>query len=290
MSGALPPFVWLDGALVPTAEARVSPYDRGLMLGDGLYETVRVSAGRGFRTAAHVARLAKSAAWLGLAFDADARVWEERFRALVEANGLAHGEARVRITLTRGTGGHVAESAGLAPTVIITSDPLPPDVDAREQAGIAAWPVRLMRHPDFAAHKTIALTPSVLAHRTMRARGGDERDEPLFVHPDGWLLEGATSNLFVVRRDGRLCTPPLSRPLLPGITRAALLELRPDALETDLRAEDLEGAREAFCTRSTRGVSPIVRVAQTPVGDGLPGPETLALRAAYAALVERELR
>ncbi|HEV8321207.1 MAG TPA: aminotransferase class IV [Myxococcota bacterium] len=289
---ALPPWVWLDGRLVPTAEARVSPYDRGLLLGDGLYETVRVHRGRGFRAAQHVARLVKSADWLGLALapeDRAAPAWEERFAALCAANGLGGADARVRITLTRGTGGHVGAPEGLVTTRLVTADALPGDVDAREESGLAAWPVRLMRHPDHAEHKTLALLPSVLAHRWMRARGGNALDEPLFVSPEGWLLEGATSNLFVRRADGALLTPPLSRPILPGVTRAALLELCAEAREADLTLDDLRGAQEAFFTRSTRGVSPIVRLERAPVGDGRPGPRTLAARAAYAALVTREL-
>lgn len=281
------PTCWLDGRLVPEAEAQISAFDRGFLYADSLFETLRVYGGQAFRLAAHEQRLTASARVLGLPLpDLDPPAVVAR---LLEANGLA--DASVRVTVTRGPSlAGPRPSPGGAPTLLLQARPLRPGLAAQAQDGLAArrlpWPLRA-RGLWLQTHKTGAYLSSVVALGQVLP---DE--EPILENTDGQLAEGATSNLFWVR-GSRLFTPHPDAGCLPGVTRALVLELAPAlGLATDegfFPATDLAGADEAFLTNSVIEVTPLVTVDGRPVAGGLPGPVTRALQQAYRATVAREL-
>jgi len=268
--------VWLDGALVDEHAARVSAQDHGFLVGDGVFETLRVYGGEPFALGEHLARLQESAAAMRIdpaAVDLDAAA-----REVLRANDLA--EARMRITVTSGRG-----PAGLArgdgpPTVLVVALPLTP------------WPptstavvARLRRdqHSPLAGVKTISLADSVVALAEARAAGADEA---IVLNLDGELCEATTANVFVVC-DGVAATPPVEAGCLAGITREHVLKL--GAVERTLSAGDLRQADEAFLTSSTREVQPLVAVDGSPIGSGVPGPVTRRLADAYSAMVAARL-
>ena len=268
--------VWLDGALVDEEAARVSARDHGFLVGDGVFETLRVYAGEPFDLEEHLARLAESAAAMGL--ELGGHDLARAARDVLEENALA--DARMRITVTSGGG-----PAGLArgdgpPTVLVVAAPLTP------------WPptssaivsrVRRDEHSPLAGVKTISLAESVVALSEARAAGADEA---LLLNLAGDVCEATTANVFAVR-DGVPVTPPLDSGCLAGITREHVLALGGE--ERALGPEDVRGADEAFLTSSTREVQPLVAIDGRPVGAGRPGPVTGRLADAYSEMVAARL-
>lgn len=280
--------VWVDGQLVPADEARVSVYDRGFRLGEGVFETFRAYGGHVFRLAAHLHRAVRGATFLG--FDLDRTVLAEAVTSTAAVNLEAHQgrDSVVRLTATPGRLDPEAPFPGRpigGPTVVVTSHPLV--IDPRiAQDGLTAVVVPWARElPDVKAVSYLAAT---VAREQARAEGADEA---LLTDGKGRVLEGSSSNVFAVL-DGVLVTPPPSAGLLAGVTRGVVLEVAAAAgipvEERPLSTGELAGADEAFLTATTREVMPLVRVGDVPVGDGAPGPVTRSLLESYRAEVRRE--
>lgn len=268
--------VWLNGRLVPVDEARVSVLDRGFLLGDALFETMRAYGGRVFRLDAHLERLERSAARIGLPLP---RGLAEAVEETVRANGL--DEATVRLTVTRGPGSGLEPPDAPQPTVVIAvrEAPAPP-------AAVRATLARSRRneHSATAGLKHPAYLDAVVEITAARRAGCDDA---IFLDTGGHLSEGAYSNLFLVT-DGALRTPPPTCGALPGITRATVLELAPrlglQATEEALDVNALGDAKEAFLTSSLREIVPLVVVEGLRIGPGQPGDVTRRIQQAYATL------
>ena len=263
--------VWLNGRLVDDHAACISPSDRGFLLGDGVFETLRSYSGRLPTLRAHLERLGTGAGVLGIALPPLAEL-EQGATDLLAASGL--DDARMRITVTSGTGPPGLARGEARPTVLITAAPL------REPSGTATAVVPPWVHDErrpLAGVKTISRAESVIALAYARERGADEA---LFLNTAGNLCEATTANVFAVR-DGLIATPPLSAGCLAGITREQVLRLCRaldlDAEERDLPAGVLQSADELFLTSSTRGVQALVAVDMAPIGNGEPGPLTRRL-------------
>ncbi|MBW3619558.1 MAG: aminotransferase class IV [Actinobacteria bacterium] len=279
---------WVDGELVPAGEARVSVYDRGFRLGEGVFETFRAYGDHVFRLAAHLDRAVRGASFLG--FGLDAASLSRAVTATASANLTAHDgrDSVVRLTATPGRLDPETPFPGRAvggPTVVVTSHPLVVDPEVHRD-GLTATLVPWARElPDVKAVSYLAAT---VAREHARARGADEA---LLTDPDGNVLEGSSSNVFAVL-DGTLVTPPPSAGLLAGVTRGVVLEVAAGAgvpvEERPLSVADLSGADEAFLTATTREVMPLVRVGDDRIGDGHPGPLTRSLHEGYRDEVRRE--
>ena len=270
--------VWLNGAVRDEDEARVAPSDHGFLVGDGVFETLRWYGGRPFALGEHLSRLGDGCRALGIALPPAGDI-EAAARAVIEANGLR--DARMRITVTSGTG-----PAGLVrgegpPTVLVVAMPLSP-WPATSTAAISE--LRRDERGPLAGVKTVSLADSVAALAAARAAGADEA---LLLNGRGELCEATTANVFLVL-DGVAVTPPVTSGCLAGITREHVLAL--GARERTLSPDDIANAEEAFLTSSTREVQPLVAVDGRSVGDGEPGPVTRSLAQAYARLVEETLR
>ena len=276
------PAVWINGALVDATTARVSPFDHGLLVGDGVFETIRVYEGQPFEWTRHLDRLAHSAAGLGLTVPDRAHL-RAAADAVLAAN--AHAEARLRITITGGVAPLGSERGEAGPTVIVASsavNPWPPSVPVV----VVQW-VRNDRGAT-AGLKTTSYAENVRALAFAHERGASEA---IFANTRDELCEATGSNVFVVR-DGALATPPGSSGCLLGVTRALVLELAPTlGLTVDERPLPLDALRdadEAFLTSTTREVQPIAAVGESTL-PAVPGPVTSALAAAFTDLVARDL-
>jgi len=267
--------IWIDGRL--TADACVSPFDHGLLTGDGVFETLRVYRGEPFAARRHLDRLARSAKGLGLP-PPEAGVLRAAMDEVVAANRLVDG--RLRITVTGGVAPLGSDRGGAIPTVIVAGSPM------------AAWPATTSvvtvpwprnERSALAGLKTISYAENVVALAYARERGAGEA---VFANLVGNLCEGTGTNVFLAI-DGRLVTPPLSAGCLPGVTREILLTSI-DVVEQDVALGDLAAADEAFLTSSTREVQPIDSVDGRAL-PAAPGPLTRAAAEAFQALVEREL-
>jgi branched-chain amino acid aminotransferase len=270
--------IWLNGSLADEEAARVSPSDHGLLVGDGVFETLRCYGGVPFGLEDHLGRLEAGARALQLEPPARKEL-EQAARAVIEANELT--DARMRITLTSGAGPPGLLRADGAPTVLVSAQTLtawPPTATAI----VSRW---ARDHDDpLAGVKTISLVGSVMALREARARGAAEG---ILLNRRGEVCEATTANVFVVR-EGRVETPSLSSGCLAGITRERVLRLSGGA-EVDLPSTALHDADELFLTSSTREVQPLVELDGRPVGTGEPGDVTRRLAEAYSEMVLAEL-
>ena len=283
--------VWLNGRLLPARDARVSALDRGLLHGDGVYDTWRTYGGLPFATAAHLRRLAGAARALGLPAPGPARGWERRARLLVARAGLA--DAAVRLTVTRGVAGEgLAPERRARPTLLLSARQLPAHLEPRRREGI---PVVLLPFPRDAGAPWGGLKlvghPSAVVGRVTASRRGAA--EGLYVTAAGEVTEATSANVFLVER-GALVTPPRASGILPGVTRALVIALARRAglrvREERIAAPRLRRAREIFLTASTIEILPVVRIDGRAVGPGRPGPVTRRLQSAYAAHVAGVLR
>ncbi|MEO6120962.1 MAG: aminotransferase class IV [Acidimicrobiales bacterium] len=265
--------VWLNGSLVDDAAATVAVNDHGFTVGDGVFETLKSYAGQPFAVDRHLARLAASAAGLGLEAPPD-DVLRRAVAAVVAAHG--GGDMSLRITVTSGPGPAGSGRGDGNPTVVVTAAPLAVWSTAAAVA-VVPWPRN--ERGALVAIKTTSYAENVVALAWAARRGAEEA---LFVNLAGRLCEGTGSNLFVVLA-GRLLTPPLSAGCLAGVTRAVVLESTA-AEEADLGPADLLDADEAFLTSTTREVQAIGTVDGSPLPPA-PGPVTRAAAAAFTAAV-----
>jgi branched-chain amino acid aminotransferase len=272
------PSVWLDGALVPVADARISPFDHGILVGDGVFETLRVYGGTPFAWRRHHERLVHSAEGLGLSTPDSAEL-REAAEAVLAANGI--GEARLRITITGGPSPLGSERGSAAPTVIVAATEARPWAPS-EPVVTVPWPRN--ERGATAGLKTISYAENVRALAYAHEHGATEA---IFLNTRGELCEATGSNVFTVV-DGTVLTPPGDAGCLLGVTRALVLELCAElgipAAERALAADAPATADEAFLTSSTREVQAISAVDGTalPVA---PGPVAERLAAAFTDLV-----
>lgn len=274
--------IWFDGEIVELEQARLSPLDRGVTVGDGVFETLRVYRGAPFAWRRHHQRLVHSAEALGLEPPESSRL-RRAADAVLEANDLH--EARLRITLTGGEGPPGSSRAGAVAHGWITAWPFTP-WQGNATVVIAPW-TRNERSAT-AGLKTISYAANVRALAFAEAKGASEA---IFANTAGNVCEATGSNVFWVR-DGVLSTPPLSAGCLAGVTRGLILELAREAhlggTEADLPIDALAGVDEAFLSSSTREAQPIAQVDGTLLA-AAPGPVTTAIAEAFQALVTRDL-
>lgn len=279
-------WVWVDGELAREHDARLPALDRGTTSGEGVFETAKIVGGTPFALTRHLVRLRRSAEIIGLTLPwGDSPIRSACARAvgaaLVDPANAEVGVGRLRITITAGAAPLGSASAPGEPTLMVAAGPQLP-WPATTDVATVDWP-RNERSPVVGA-KTTSYVENLVALADARGRGAHEA---IMVNTRGALCEGTGSNVFLVV-DGTLCTPSLATGCLPGITRSLVLELV-DALErSDLTADDLLGASEAFLTSSTRGVHPIAHVDGVAL-PAVPGPRTAAAAQAFAALAARTL-
>lgn len=276
---------WIDGRLRQPAE--VSLLDRGARNGEGLFETLRVDHGVPAHWRRHLERLVISAAELGFPVAPDPRMLRAALEEALAAAGLAQALAVARITMTRGVPGRRPTRAGVWLEVEPLENRLWPG--ARTQSAHLVFSRRPCEPGFLARHKTTSRLLYELCREEARAAGADET---LLVDPAGRVLEGTSSSVFAVL-GGRLVTPPLSLPILPGIARAVTLErarsLDIPAREAELTRDELREAEEVFVTNAVQQVVPAVRLGNRLLPSRAIG---LRLAASYreAAESEREER
>lgn len=264
--------VWINGRLLPDTEATVSVFDHGLVVGDGVFETVKVTGGVPFALTRHLNRLRGSARGLGLDVPDTGRI-RAGVAALLAESGQPD-QARLRITVTAGRSALGSERSGSPLTVIIALGGLT-GWGASCDVITVPWPRN--EHSAIAGLKTTSYAENVLALSYAQERGGGEA---VFGNIAGNLCEGTGTNVFVVT-GGRLITPPLSAGCLAGVTRDLVIEWG-GAVEEDLSIGALAAAEEAFLTGTTRDVQPIRRVDGVPL-PAAPGPVTRKAADIFAA-------
>lgn len=266
---------WVNGRLVPEAEATTSARDHGFVVGDGVFEAVKIDRGRVFALTRHLARMERSAAGIGLS-GFDVATVRRAVGEVIDANRdvLTSAFDLLRITFTGGPGllgsGRVDGEPTLVLGLTLGHDPDP-------QTSVITVPYRRNDVGALTGLKTTSYGENVLALAQAHAAGASEA---VFANTRGQLCEGTGTNVFVVR-DGELLTPPLSSGCLAGITRALVIDWY-GAREVDLPYDALTTADEVFLTSTARDVQPVVAVDGIPVGSGTPGPLTRAAAQTFA--------
>ena len=271
-------YFWLNGRICQPAEAVISPFDHGLLVGDGVFETLVARGGVAFAALEHWERLVRSCEVMGLM----PMSWDDFQRAIatvLEANGLT--EARVRVTQTSGEGPLGSDRGAGQGTMLVTASGLNA-WGPTERVLVAPWTRN--EHGALAGVKSISYAENVRALAHAKARGCGEA---LLANTRGELCEGTGSNVFVVRR-GRLMTPPLSSGCLAGVTRMLVLRACAEAgiecAEEAMPVAVLKECEEAFLTSSTRDVHAISEVDGRALEEGK---VTEAVGEAFAELVRR---
>jgi branched-chain amino acid aminotransferase len=268
--------IYWNGQVLPVDEVRLSPMDHGFLVGDGVFETLLARKSQTYAITRHWQRLTQSCAAMSLTPPA-LETLREVFAQLLAANALT--EARVRLTLTSGTGPAGSER-GVAPkqTLCITTTAL--NVwGATEQLHLSPWP--RLSSGALTGVKSVSYADNVRALALAKSHGAGEC---LFANVKGEVCEGTGSNIFIIR-GGEIQTPPLSSGCLAGVTRALVLELAQrldlpvseQALPMSVLTEGL--ADEVFLTSTTRDVQPVARVGERQFS--APGPITTRLRSAF---------
>lgn len=274
--------VSIDGVLTLPEEAKVSVYDRGFLYGDGIFETLRTYRGAPFALLDHLDRLESSAEGVGIRLPVSTRVLEREVAEILGAAG--NPESYVRIMITRGQGPLGLDPAlATEPLRVMLCEPISPLPAAYYRDGVAAVTERTERAADAApGAKVTNYLAGMLALQRAREKGAHEA---LLLDVEGYVLEGVTSNFFLVI-DGELLTPPTSL-ILPGITRARVIRCAEEegivVRYGSVGAGDLREATEAFLTSSLREVVPVIQVDQAKIGDGRPGPVTRRIHTVFRA-------
>ncbi|MFJ9717952.1 aminotransferase class IV [Streptomyces sp. NPDC101213] len=254
--------IWLDGGLQDSESARVSVFDHGLTVGDGIFETVKAVHGETFALTRHLDRLTRSARGLGLP-DPDLDEVRRACAAVLAANPMPLG--RLRITFTGGHGPLGSDRGEHGPTLVVALGGT-----GRRPDSTATITVPWTRNERGALTglKTTSYAENVVALARAHRHGATEA---LFGNTVGRLCEGTGSNVFVVL-DGEIHTPPLASGCLAGITRELTVEWT-GAKETDLPLDVLEHADEVFLTSTLRDVQAVHRVDDREL-PGAAGPVT----------------
>ncbi len=255
--------IYVNGRFSSEDEASISPLNRGLMYGDGIFETFRGYGGKVFAIDEHFARLKSASDFLKINIDFSAKDLNELISELLQKNSLIDEDSRIRLTLIRGRGGD-----GLLPDlsakteIIITASEVPSSVRGLQQKGIEIVLVESIRidpRSPLASHKTLNYIPGIIALGEVREKGGSEG---IYLNYEGDVVEGVTSNIFIVK-DGKLKTPSLSSGLLPGITRDTVIKCAAigniPVEQASITKEDLLEADEIFITSSVREIVPVIK-------------------------------
>lgn len=276
--------VWINGSLRDAAEGGISPFDHGMTVGNGVFETMLSCAGTPFAFTRHHQRLQRSAETMGLSVGSR----EELRSACLEvlrANGLGECRARLRITVTGGPAPLGSERGEAGETTLVAASPT---VEWGETEDVSVVPYSRNENGALAGVKTTSYGENVVALAAARAKGAGEA---IFANTKGELCEGTGSNVFLVS-EGLLVTPPLESGCLAGVTRALVIELCEkegrEVREKELPVSALARATEAFLTSTTREVQAIRAVDGVVLPD-VPGEVTFRLRSAFRALAEGEI-
>ncbi|NPA25550.1 MAG: aminotransferase class IV, partial [Deltaproteobacteria bacterium] len=249
--------IFREGRLYRNDAALISPADSGFLFGEGVFETMRADYGRIFLLPQHLERLVRGLKLLEIPEPEPLGQIPDLCHELIQAGNLEQGVAVIKLAVSSG-------SPGSTPTLLLQARALDPNLISQRQAGMRAGLVSWRRDAanPLLAIKSLNFLENRHALRTMRARG---LDEGIFLNQAGELCEGTFSNLFLVSGN-TILTPPESAGLLPGITRAFLLEncrrIGLEIREQKLRPADLENCDGAFLSSSLMDTAPLLQLEQ----------------------------
>ena len=276
----------LNGELISANEACVSPFDLGLTVGLGVFETMAAYDGKVFAYDLHHARLLKSAEVFALPVP-ERSVITAAITEVIDANHYHQGRYRIRVTLT---GGVNQLGGGREQGDVMVTAQAADSASGGDSAKLAWVPFVINERAATAGVKSTSYADHVLAYRHALSAGADEA---LMLNSQGHLAEGSMSNVFVVK-DGVVQTPSLASGCLPGVTRQLVIGLCADldlpVKECQLGAQDIDRADEIFLTSSLREIQAAVLLGpEARATEAVTGDVTGRLAEAYAEMIRKEL-
>lgn len=271
--------VYLNGVYKPLNEAKISVLDRGYLFGDGVYEVIPVYAGICLKGIEHLERLQRSLDGLAISIDQSLQDLSAIINAIIEKNG--GGDQHVYVQITRGTMQQRLHSWNddLKPNLLVMTNVVSTPIQTLDKPGSKAITLDDIRW-DYCHLKTINLLPNIL----LRQQAVNKKAAEAILIRDNKALEGAGSNLFIVK-DETVITPPKSKQLLGGVTRDLVLELCKQHKilyrEINISEDELHDADEIWMTASTKGIDPVTTLNQHAVGKGGLGPMWLKVNTYY---------
>jgi D-alanine transaminase len=275
---------YVDGRYLVHGEAGVHVEDRGLQLGDSIYEVFRIAGGRFLDEEEHLDRLERSVGEIEMAMPVGRAALKLIAREVTRRNAVTEGLLYIQVTRGAAHRDHPIPNPSPKPTLIVTAHRLDTAAIARrrlEGVAVVTMPDQRWARCDI---KTTQLLANLLAKTAARRAGAFE---VWLTDREGFVTEGASTTAWIVTQDGRLVTRNLTHAILPGVTRRVLLEAAAEAKipieERAFTPAEAIAAREAFLTAASAAAIPIVTVDGHPVGEGRPGPLTRRLADLYAA-------
>jgi D-alanine transaminase len=273
--------VYVNGDYLPEEDARISVFDRGFLMADGVYEVSAVMGGKLVDYPGHVARLHRSLGEMKLTSPVTDDDLLEIHRELIRRNNLVEG--LVYLQITRGAADRdFVWPKGVTPSLVMFTQQ-----KAFEDAEGPRVGIKVVSQPDLRWHrrdiKTVQLLYPSFAKMQAKAKGADDA----WLVEDGFVTEGTSNNAYIVTHDGVIVTRNLSSDILHGITRASVLKLAAEAQmkieERPFTIAEAQDAAEAFITAASTFVCPVVEIDGKKIGEGRPGPVARRLREIYLA-------
>ena len=272
---------YVNGRYVPHESASVHIEDRGYQFADGVYEVVTILGGRMIDEEPHLDRLERSLREIEIAMPMTRQVLKMVMRELVRRNRMRDGLLYMQITRGVSPRDHKYPDASLAPSVVMTTRQAEYANNAKFADGVKVITIPDIRW-DRCDIKTVSLLPNCIG-KTMAARSGAY--EAWQVDGEGMITEGTSSNAWIVTHDDKLVTRPATNAILNGITRLSILRIADEVgisfEERSFSVEEAKDAREAFTSSATSFATPVVRIDDTVIGDGTPGPLSRRIFGAY---------
>jgi D-alanine transaminase len=279
---------YVNGRYLRHAEAGVSIDDRAFVFGDGVYEVCEVRGGAMIDEPRHLARLARSLAALRIAEPLTEAALRRVMREVIVRNRVRDGLVYLQVSRGAARRDHAFPSGPMRPGLVVTAKSLDPRLnEARAVNGVkvTTQPDDRWAHPHI---KTLQLLPNVLGKQAAREAGAFEA---WFVDKDGFITDGASTNAWIVTRDGALVTRQIDDAILAGVTRATLIDVAADlgltVEERPFKPAEAHTAREAFLSSATTIVLPVVEIDGRAIGEGKPGDIALGLRRRFHQIADR---
>ncbi|HWV80251.1 MAG TPA: D-amino-acid transaminase [Hyphomicrobiaceae bacterium] len=280
--------VYVNGRYLPYAEAAIHPEDRGNQFADAVYEVIEVREGHLIDETRHLARLERSLGAITIPKPMSRAAWARVLRETIRRNRVRNGLVYLQVSRGVAKRDFFYPAADTLPTVICLarrSSRAKGEAQAEKGIAIQSTPDIRWANCDI---KTVMLLPASMAKQRAKESGANDA---WFVDAEGYVTEGASANVWIVDREGKLVTRALDKAVLPGITRATLLDVLAregiPVVERPFTIEEAQSAREAFITSATSIVMPVTSIDGRPVGNGSPGMLALRLRAEFHKVAER---
>lgn len=280
----MPRVAYVNGAYVPFASAQVHIEDRGYQFADGVYEVVPVFEGRLLDQESHLKRLIRSLGELRIRPPLSDGALKAVILETIRRNRVDSGIVYIQVTRGVSSRDHGFPTRPVKPAVVVTAKPID---TAKYQAArdkgitVVTMPDQRWARCDI---KSVSLLPNVLAKQAAREAGAFEA---WLVDPSGYVREGSSTSAWIVTKEGRVVTRQLDQLILPGCTRAGLIEAagarQIHIEERPFTVEEAKSAAEAFLTAASFGVLSVTKIDGVPLGDGRPGPVSKRLHEIYWA-------